>query len=313
MAAKRLGAALTNVTGTASQLLRVKSDESGFEFYTPATIPVYAVTNKTLDRAIDCSNSDIDEIANVLGTLIDDLAALGPAVSGSQSRFVSQEYTHTANVSSGTSYTLNHNFGSEPDLIICQAKLPSGDGVWKIVNDMVLSVSDYYGMEVVDPGSSLNTSVVRLFGIAYHDGSVPAQISGTVTVRFLCFKLGIATQTQAFQWSASEQVYPFEKASDGSTLYCKEIYFGTLPDTGSKSVAHNISPSLTPSKVHAFYGILSNDSLGDVYQLGFASQASQFGAPIVLVFLGVNVNVYTGTAYYANNGHTAKIRIIYAK
>lgn len=44
----------------------------------------------------------------------------------------------------------------------------------------------------------------------------------------------------SFTWSTSEQVYPFEKSSDGSTLYCKEIDCGAGPNAGVKDVAHNI-------------------------------------------------------------------------
>lgn len=48
--------------------------------------------------------------------------------------------------------------------------------------------------------------------------------------------------TQAdFEWSTSEQVYPFEKDSSGNTLYCKEIAFGALPNNGAKTIAHNVT------------------------------------------------------------------------
>ena len=44
-----------------------------------------------------------------------------------------------------------------------------------------------------------------------------------------------------FQWSTSEQVWPFEKASDGSTLYCKEFQNqGALPNTGNMYIAHGL-------------------------------------------------------------------------
>lgn len=50
---------------------------------------------------------------------------------------------------------------------------------------------------------------------------------------------------EEFEWSTSEQVWPFEKFVDGSTLYCKEIDFGALPNNGTKTVNHNISGFLT--------------------------------------------------------------------
>ena len=45
MAAKRLGGFLTNISGNANQLLRVKGDETGCEFVTPAAIPAYSGMN----------------------------------------------------------------------------------------------------------------------------------------------------------------------------------------------------------------------------------------------------------------------------
>jgi len=47
-------------------------------------------------------------------------------------------------------------------------------------------------------------------------------------------------QDFGFQWSTDEQVYPFEKASDGSTLYCKEVSIGDMPVGGWKYVPLNI-------------------------------------------------------------------------
>jgi len=44
-----------------------------------------------------------------------------------------------------------------------------------------------------------------------------------------------------FEWSASEQVWPFEKTSAGETLYCKEIAVASYPNNGFLAVAHNIS------------------------------------------------------------------------
>ena len=46
---------------------------------------------------------------------------------------------------------------------------------------------------------------------------------------------------EEFQWSTSEQVYPFEKGHNGETLYAKFIDFGNLPNSGTKQVSHNIS------------------------------------------------------------------------
>jgi hypothetical protein len=87
MAAKRLGSALGNVEGTSNQLLRVKTDESGFEFVNPASIPAYTLSNITTDRIIDGTTTTIDEIARVLGTLIQDLTDAGLTGAGGVSTF----------------------------------------------------------------------------------------------------------------------------------------------------------------------------------------------------------------------------------
>jgi len=72
-----------------------------------------------------------------------------------------------------------------------------------------------------------------------------------------------------FQWSTDEQVYPFEKASDGSTLYCKEVDFGSLPNNGTKSVAHNLSgftlhkfDGFNKDRVTGFYHLLTYNESG---------------------------------------------------
>ena len=129
MAAQRLGSILTNVTGTSKQVFRVNTAETGFEFVTPATLPTYTITNDTTDRTIDANNTNLDEVSDVLSTLVKDVTAIYSGTSGSTT----------------------------------------------------------------------------------------------------------------FQWSTSEQIWPFEKSSNGSTLYAKQIDFGALPNNGQKNVAHGIS------------------------------------------------------------------------
>ena len=46
---------------------------------------------------------------------------------------------------------------------------------------------------------------------------------------------------EEFQWSTSEQVWPFEKGPSGQTLYAKQVDFGALPNNGTKTVNHGIS------------------------------------------------------------------------
>jgi len=201
MAAKRLGSALGNVEGTSNQLLRVKTDESGFEFVNPASIPSYTLSNITTDRVIDGTTTTIDEIARVVGTLIQDLTDAGLTGAG-----------------------------------------------------------------------------------------------------------GIS----AFTWSTSEQVWPFEKASGGGTLYAKQIDFGTLPNNGTKTVAHNIS-GLTPSKVHMITGVMFADSFtyaAKIMNLGWANHPSVDDYPILFYANETNVVVRDIINW---STHSATIKLIYAK
>jgi len=87
MAAQRLGSILTNVTGTSNQILRVNTAETGFEFVAPASIPAYTITNETTDRVMDANDVTMDKVADILGTLIEDLAAAGLTGGGGVSAF----------------------------------------------------------------------------------------------------------------------------------------------------------------------------------------------------------------------------------
>lgn len=201
MAAQRLGSILTNVTGTSNQILRVNTAETGFEFVAPASIPAYTITNETTDRVMDANDVTMDKVADILGTLIEDLAAAG---------------------------------------------LTGGGGV------------------------------------------------------------------SAFTWSTSEQVWPFEKASGGGTLYAKQIDFGTLPNNGTKTVAHNIS-GLTPSKVHMITGVMFADSFtyaAKIMNLGWANHPSVDDYPILFYANETNVVVRDIINW---STHSATIKLIYAK
>jgi len=196
MAAKRLGSALGNVQGTSNQLLRVKTDESGFEFVNPASIPAYTLSNITTDRIIDGTTTTIDEIARVLGTLIQDLTDAGLTGAG-----------------------------------------------------------------------------------------------------------GIS----AFTWSTSEQVWPFEKHNDGSTLYCKLVDCGTMPNTGTKGVAHGIS-SLTADKVFRLKIESYSTSYGTFYTVGggWPSHATD-----CRLDTADNIILVTASSFWSSNNFSATAYIIY--
>lgn len=292
MAAKRLGSFLSNVTGTAGQVLRVNSGETGFEMFTPATIPSYSVTNKTIDRAINADDVTLDEVADVLGTLIDDLSAMG-STGATQQVWESQEYVHT-NSNTPTTYTLNHNFGKLPDKIICYEK--NGNGIWSEVVDLVIESNDY-GWQILNTSTNYNTSYVNAWLI---------NPTGTTTIKFRAFILGQVAQINSFQWSSSEQVWPFEKDPSGNTLYCKELTCSGLPNNGWGYFAHGIS-GLSGQKVFRMLGrkYRTSHSPDDMYLIPEgASQISQVGCD------SSNVNILSGTD---SSAWTAKVQLIYAK
>ena len=66
--------------------------------------------------------------------------------------------------------------------------------------------------------------------------------------------VGAGGSIEEFQWSEDEQVWPFEKRPDGSTLYCKYIDFGPLPNTVMSTVAHGVSNiDLFDIKANCYY------------------------------------------------------------
>ena len=104
-----------------------------------------------------------------------------------------------------------------------------------------------------------------------------------------------------FIWSENEQYYPLEEAADGSDLYCKEVDFGSLPNNGTKTVAHNID-SLDPTKVHRLY-------------LNILFSTSEFYAdhdtwvPVTSI---TSTNVRVSTTQNATN-YSGVFRVIYKK
>jgi hypothetical protein len=297
MAAKRLGSVLTNITGTAGQLLRVKTDESGFEFVTPATIPAYTVSNKTVDRALDCTNSNLDELANVVGTLIDDLMSLGVAGNGSLNTYLIPQFGHSdPGIGSYNSYTITHNLNTQNIMISLQF-LNSSDGLWYNINDQDnTNTSDQFGYNF--KRTSDNVIVLYIARINWN-GTYPCQVRGIV------FAPGISAGTPAFQWSTSEQVYPLEKDRSGNTLYCKEIDFGALPNAGTKNVAHGISGLTSPKifRLEFNWGI----GAGQQFENGTYAAGSQSMTPSVTTTnIQVNTNIDLSSL-------TGMARIIYSK
>lgn len=296
MAAKRLGSFLSNVTGTAGQVLRVNSEETGFEMFTPTTIPSYSVTNKTVDRVINADDVTLDEVADVLSTLIDDLSAIG-STGATQQVFTSQEYTHT-NSDSGTTYTLTHNFGKVPDKIVCYYKNTANK--WVESDQLNISGANLYGIQLYDPtnGDTENSAKVKAYRI---------NEQSTVQIYFKCFILGQVAQINPFQWSTSEQVWPFEKDDQGRTLYCKKMNVGALPNTGTKNTAHNISSLTDIRKLFKFWSYAQTN----------ASNTIQILLPDPYPGYETSVEVNQTNVIFIcqnnNSGYDGIIYLIYAK
>ena len=108
---------------------------------------------------------------------------------------------------------------------------------------------------------------------------------------------------EEFQWSEDEQVWPFEKASDGSTLYCKEVDFGNLPNTGNKEVSHGIDHL---DSLHNFYILCDTNESSYYMVLDHAGGVNR-------VWCAVNPLLVTIGAASNRSHWTAKARLIYKK
>ena len=111
---------------------------------------------------------------------------------------------------------------------------------------------------------------------------------------------------EEFEWSTSEQVWPFEKDASGNTLYCKEIDFGSLPNNGAKNVAHNI----TNFVLFKFENKARHAPSGTTIVLTFITQGSMPSG-----YLHTEIN---DTNIFVNSGRDATMysgtyRLIYTK
>jgi len=106
---------------------------------------------------------------------------------------------------------------------------------------------------------------------------------------------------EEFQWSTSEQIWPFEKADDGSALYCKRIDFGNLPAIGTKHVAHGIS-GFIESNVFKFDVLWSSPATTAAWSYGAYYQNFQVDATNCRCDNNMNLSSFIAT-----------IRMIYKK
>lgn len=108
-----------------------------------------------------------------------------------------------------------------------------------------------------------------------------------------------------FQWSNSEQVYPFERSTSGATLYCKEIDVGFLACKGGKSVPHGIE-NYSAANIHNISGTINNTVGSDSVSLNSLAYGGNF-----CILDSSNVNVYTPNADCTK--YRCKVRLIYSK
>jgi hypothetical protein len=225
-----------------------------------------------------------------------------------QQVYTSPEYSHPQQTGENSiTYILAHNFGKQPDKIILYVKNSVGQYCEKYDYNYYPPESKGYGFAIDKTQCTINATAVQLYNVGG---------SGNQTIIFRCFNLGttqtITNITPAFQWSSSEQVYPFERDIDGRTLYCKEVNMGTLASNGAVSVAHNI-PNYDPTKIHKIEGIARATSSYDDYstfQLGLAGWTGIQTGVVLKVYIS-NIIVFTPASYY--NNYTGVVRIIYAK
>jgi hypothetical protein len=231
------------------------------------------------------------------------------AVSGSGSSniksYVSSSISHTSN-NTGTLYSINHNFGVVPDLVLVQALV---NGVWLNTVTQYLAGGQTMNWQI-DEASTLNTTSIRVAQPTYSRAAGFDFINwnGLVDIRFVCYSFtGSVAQPTSFEWSTVEQVYPFEKTSDGSTLYAIEVPFGYGPNNGVKTVAHNIPGDLDVTKLHdvKIPMMIAPGNYAYFFPYEYwAGQYSQWFIDSTVVNIQSNANF---------SGYIIKVRLLYAK
>jgi hypothetical protein len=109
----------------------------------------------------------------------------------------------------------------------------------------------------------------------------------------------------AFQWSSEEQVYPLERAANGSVLYCKEIAMGFLACRGGKSVPHGIS-NYDGKNLHSIGGTIYNTVGSDAVAINSMAYGGNF-----CILDSVNVSVFTPTTDWTT--YKCTVRLVYSK
>jgi hypothetical protein len=104
-----------------------------------------------------------------------------------------------------------------------------------------------------------------------------------------------------FEWSTTEQVWPFEKDINGNTLYCKEVDLGALPNSGTKNVAHGITG------LDQFWNTFTTWRSGAEVQIGNYGASSNY-----VIFFFNATNCVISSSFNATT-YTGRTRLIYSK
>ena len=267
--------------------------------------PSYTISNGTTDRAIDASSTTLDEISNVLTTLITDISQINLATAvgsggGGGSGSVGPTGPTGASGSTGPTGPTGASGSTGPT---GPAGATGGTG-----SAGSLGPTGPTGAN----GSNGSAGALGPTGPTGATGSGSTGPTGATGAVGPTGATGSGGGSfTAFEWSTTEQVWPFELSDTGGTLYCKLVDFGTLPNAGGKSVAHGItwSGTFTSNNIHSF--------TGRVYDNGALtwSAAIPYGHPnagyTFLSFVDTSyVWIYTGVN---QTSFAAKFRLIYSK
>jgi hypothetical protein len=119
---------------------------------------------------------------------------------------------------------------------------------------------------------------------------------------------------EEFEWSTNEQVWPFEKDTDGGTLYCKKVDFGALPSNGIKKISDTI-PLSSMLQIHRLWGVAksSDSEKGGLIALPHC-QPSGEGFNVELRYLEEAIlYIRTGHTWWSGYNYTGLAYVIYGK
>jgi hypothetical protein len=114
----------------------------------------------------------------------------------------------------------------------------------------------------------------------------------------------------SFQWSTSEQVWPFEKTYDGKTLYCK--YFQITMGGSGAEINHNISGGNVIARIRKLWGMTRGNIaiMGEARPLPFVERNDYSGYNVDLKIDNTKIMLYTQIPS-SYNGIVCDVFVIY--